>query len=55
MTGYPLAWLNEEMAFLAYHFHWPLNQILDLEHADRRGWVREISDLNDRVNSLNGP
>lgn len=52
MTGYPLDWLNEEMAFLAYHFHWDLNQIMHLEHADRRRWVQQISDLNDQVNSL---
>ncbi|WP_176554628.1 DUF6760 family protein [Georgenia sp. 311] len=52
MTGYPLDWLNEEMAFLAYHFHWDLNQIMRLEHADRRRWVQQISDLNDQVNSL---
>ena len=25
-----------ETARLAYHFHWPLDTILDLEHADRR-------------------
>jgi hypothetical protein len=24
------------------HFHWPLDQILDLEHGDRRRWVLEI-------------
>lgn len=55
MTGYPLDWLNEEMAFLAYHVHWDLNRILQLEHADRRRWVQQISDLNDQVNSLGEP
>jgi hypothetical protein len=42
--------LNEEMAFLAYHFHWSLDQILDLEHSDRRAWVGQISGINERMN-----
>ena len=37
------------MAFLAYHFHWPMNDILELEHADRRRWVAEISAINRRM------
>jgi len=28
--------LFAEAAELAYHFHWPLDTILDLEHGDRR-------------------
>jgi hypothetical protein len=38
------------MAFLAYHFHWPLEQILELEHSDRRTWVSQISAINERMN-----
>ena len=30
-----------ETARLAYHLHWPLDTILDLEHADRRRFLRE--------------
>lgn len=40
----------EEVAFIAYHFHWAPEAILGLEHADRRRWVREISGLNERAN-----
>lgn len=50
MFGYPLAQLNEEVAFIAYHFHWPVDQIMNLEHRDRRLWVSQISALNQRVN-----
>lgn len=39
------------MAFLAYHFHWPLDQILELEHPDRRQWVQQISGINERMNA----
>jgi hypothetical protein len=50
IVGYPLDQLHEEVAYLAYHFHWPLEQILSLEHADRRRWVEEISKINQRLN-----
>lgn len=48
--GYPLRSLYEEVAFVAFHFHWPPEQILHLEHADRRRWVQEISAINQRIN-----
>ncbi|WP_460243198.1 DUF6760 family protein [Streptomyces sp. BYX5S] len=37
------------MAFLAYHFHWPLTEILAMEHAERRQWVEQISSINRRI------
>ena len=39
------------MAFLAYHLHWPLNQLLELEHADRRGWIRQVSAITTEINA----
>jgi len=30
-----------EAARLAYHLHWPLDTILDLEHGDRRLFLGE--------------
>lgn len=41
--------LHGEVAFVAYHFHWPLEDILELQHADRRRWVEEISSINRRI------
>ena len=41
--------LHEEVAYVAYHFHWALDELLDLEHADRRRFVDEISRLNARA------
>jgi hypothetical protein len=38
------------VAFLAYHVHWPLAEIAELEHVDRRRWVREVSAINGRMN-----
>jgi hypothetical protein len=34
-----------EAARIAYHLHWPLDTILDLEHADRRRFLREAEAL----------
>jgi hypothetical protein len=31
---------------VAYHLHWPLDDILDLEHADRLRYVSEIARIN---------
>lgn len=41
--------LHEEVAYVAYHFHWSLDAILDLEHPDRRRYVEEIARLNTRI------
>jgi hypothetical protein len=37
--------LHEEIAYVAYHFHWSLADILDLEHQDRRRYAQEITSL----------
>jgi hypothetical protein len=37
--------LFTETARLAYHLHWPLDTILDLEHADRRRFLHEADAL----------
>jgi uncharacterized protein DUF6760 len=50
VLGYPLRALYEEVAFVAYHFHWPLETILHLEHPERRRWAQEISSINQRIN-----
>ena len=35
-----------EAARLAHHFHWPLDTILDLGHADRRRFLYEAEALS---------
>ncbi|MFJ6700289.1 DUF6760 family protein [Streptomyces sp. NPDC091272] len=37
--------LHEEVAYVAFHFHWGLEDILDLEHQDRRRFVDQIASL----------
>ena len=41
--------LFEEVAYVAYHLHWSLEEILDLEHGVRRQFVEEIDRLNRRI------
>jgi hypothetical protein len=38
--------LYEEVAYVAYYFHWPLDEILELEHPVRRRFVEEIGRIN---------
>jgi len=46
MNGYPLDRLYEEMAFIAYHFHWPMEELMNAEHRERRRWCEEISRIH---------
>jgi hypothetical protein len=42
------------MAFVAHHFHWSREELMGLEHAERRRWCREISAVNRRLDGV-GP
>ena len=50
IAGYPLERLYEEVAYLAYHFHWDADTILTLEHAERRKWVEQVASINRKLN-----
>lgn len=41
--------LYEEVAYVAYHFHWSLDEILELEHPLRQRFVTEIGSINQRL------
>ena len=41
--------LFEEIAYVAYHFHWSMDTILDLEHPLRGRFVEEIGRINRRI------
>jgi hypothetical protein len=38
--------LLAEVSYVAYHFHWPLAEILDLEHPLRQAFVAEIGQIH---------
>lgn len=42
--------LYEEVAFVAYHFGWDHETVLELPHRERERWVEEISAINERMN-----
>lgn len=50
MTCYPADRLHEEVAYMAYHFHWPYHEIMQLAHRERQRWVAEIARINQRLN-----
>ena len=44
--------LWEEVAYVAFHFHWSFEEILELEHSTRRQLIGEISKINERLNAM---
>jgi len=49
VTRYPSDRLHEEVAYVAFHFHWQRDDILRLEHRERQRWVAEIARINQRL------
>lgn len=49
VISYPSQQLYEEVAFIAYHFHWQRDDILNLDHANRQLWVAEINKINESL------
>ena len=49
MKRYPAEALWQELAYLAYHLHWNIDDLLDLEHADRGRLVTAVASLNARA------
>ena len=49
IEGYPLDRLYEEVAFIAYYFHWGYEEIMNMEHKERTRWCEEISAMNKKL------
>jgi hypothetical protein len=49
MMGYPWSRLLEEVAYIAYYFHWPHDEILNMDHRERNWWIAEIGKINQRL------
>ena len=54
MIGYPLDRLRKEVAYIAYFFHWQLDEVLNMDHRSRLQWVSEIAAINRRMSDDNG-
>lgn len=49
--SYPLENIFKEVAFIAYHFHWDRESVLTMTHKERHVWVKQISAINEKINS----
>jgi len=54
ITIYPLDRLYQEVAYIAYHFHWPYMEVMEMDHRERHRWVDEIARINTRLNEISG-
>ena len=54
ILSYPLEQLYREVAFVAYHFHWSRDDVLDLAHSERQRWVEEIGKIHEAMNEEEG-
>jgi hypothetical protein len=37
------------MAFLAYYLHWSDDDLMRMDHFERRRWCREVSQINQKL------
>lgn len=50
LKGYPLERIYEEVAFIAYYFHWSHDEVMAMDHRERTKWCEEISKINRKMN-----
>jgi len=48
-VAYPLNRVRAEAAFIAYHLHWSLAEIMSLPHRERVEWVGQVSQINKKI------
>ena len=48
---YPVDRIYEEMAYIAYHFHWSYSELMQMDHLERQRWCREISKIIEKINN----
>ena len=49
MEQYTTEQLWDEIVYLAYHTHWNLDSLLDLEHRDRLKILESVAEFNTRA------
>ena len=50
ILSYPPEQLFQEVAYLAYYFHWPHSEMMDMTHIERLRWVNELARINRTLN-----
>lgn len=43
--------MYQEMTFLSYYLHWSRDEVMRLNHQERRRWCREVSAVNQKLSS----
>jgi Family of unknown function (DUF6760) len=51
---YPSERLHEEVAYLAYHFSWSYQEVMQLDHRERQRWVAEAVRINEQLSEPGG-
>lgn len=51
MKLYPADRIYEEIAYIAYHFHWSYSDLMNMDHKERQRWCKEISKINEKINT----
>ena len=54
VLGYPPELLFQEVAYLAYYFHWPHSELMEMSHLERLLWVKELAHINQALNESAG-
>jgi hypothetical protein len=49
LIGHAQSDLWQELTYLAYHLHWSLAELVELEHRDRARLVEHVGRLNDQT------
>ena len=50
MTRYPLENITREVAYIAFHFNWSRDEILEMSHRERQSWVNQVAGINKEIN-----
>lgn len=48
---YPQERMYQEMTFLSYYLHWSRDEVMGLNHLERRRWCREVSAVNKKLSN----
>jgi transcriptional antiterminator len=51
MKLYPADRIYEEIAYIAYHFHWSYSDLMNMDHKERQRWCMEIAKINEKINT----
>lgn len=48
--SYPSDRLFEEVAYLSRYLHWSYDEVVRLDHRQRRRWVAQVATVNEALN-----